>query len=296
MKHFAILFVAVFAFLWIEGMPQASSRPNAAKPGLWRLSDADTTIYLFGTIHVLPKGYVWRTPAVEAALAASRELMIEVADSGDKDNVRAVFAELATSPGLVPVTERVPAKKRPRLSSMLKTLGRTPAQMTPYESWAVSLILVGAMLKDVGLEPQSGVEEQLTALFTAAKKPISGLETTREQLGFFDRLSENAQRFLLVSMIDGGAKQSQQFDAMVAAWRSGNDKAISATFDRELKSSPELLSALLSQRNANWTDQLVKRLGASGTVFVAVGAGHLAGKQSLQSMLIARGLQVTRVQ
>lgn len=295
MKRFITLSTVTFSLILASTVP-ASARPSEAKPGLWKLADADTTIYLFGTIHVLPKAYVWRTPVVEAALSTSNELVLEVTDSGNKDGVRAAYAELATSPGLVPVIERVPAKKRPRLISMLKSIGRTPEQMTPFESWAVSLILVGAMLRDVGIEPQSGVEEQLTTLFTAAKKPISGLETTRDQLGFFDRLSETAQRFLLVSMIDGGSKQRQQFDAMLKAWRSGNDRAISDTFDRELRASPELLGALLGQRNANWTSKLAARLDTPGTVFVAVGAGHLAGKQSVQAMLTARGLKVVRVQ
>ena len=287
--------VAILALLCLGATP-LFARPNAAKPGLWKLTDTDTTIYLFGTIHVLPKDYVWRSPAVDAALTASDELVLEVIDSDDKDAVRTVFTELSTSPGLPPVNDRVPAKKRPRLATMLKMLGRTPAQMTPYESWAVSLVLVGAMLRDVGLETQSGVETQVSALFAAAKKPISGLETTRDQLGFFDRLSETAQRFLLVNMIDSSTVQRRQFDAMIKAWRSGNDRAISATFDRELKASPELLDALLSQRNVNWTNQLATRLKTPGTVFVAVGAGHLAGKQSVQAMLAAKGLKVTRVQ
>lgn len=296
MKRFVTLFAATFAFLCVGGISGAAARPADAKPGLWKLSDADTTIYLFGTIHVLPKNYVWRTPIVERAIASSNELMLEVADTGDTDMVRAVFTELATSPGLPPVNERVPPKKLARLTAMITTLGRKMEQMTPFESWAVSLVLVGAMLRDVGLEPQSGVEEQLTSLFTTAKKPISGLESTREQLGFFDTLSETAQRFLLASMIDGSAIQRKQFDAMISAWRRGDMKAISATFDRELKSSPELLGALLTKRNINWTNRIAKRLETPGIVFVAVGAGHLAGEQSVQTMLGKRGLKVIRVQ
>jgi uncharacterized protein len=298
MKRFVTICVAVFAVLFAWGAPltAAASRPNEARPGLWKLSDADTTIYLFGTIHVLPKDYVWRTPIVEGAMTSSNELILEVIDSGDTDLVRAVFTELATSPGLPPVNERVSPKKLARLTAMMKTLGRKIEQMTLYESWAVSLILVGAMLADVGIEPQSGVEQQLTTLFKAAKKPISGLETTREQLGFFDTLSETAQRFLLASMIDGSSKQRKQFEAMISAWRRGDMKAISATFDKELKSSPELLGALLTRRNINWTDKIAKRLETPGTVFIAVGAGHLAGEQSVQLMLAKRGLKVIRVQ
>jgi uncharacterized protein len=87
-----------------------------------------------------------------------------------------------------------------------------------------------------------------------------------------------------------------EFDAMLGAWAKGDDKAIATTFDDELRQSPELTDALLRNRNANWTAWLTKRLDTPGTVMVAVGAGHLAGVDSIQSMLAKQGVKVTRVQ
>ena len=152
------------------------------------------------------------------------------------------------------------------------------------------------MLKDLNVSPDNGADRQLTTLFKTAKKPVSGLETTAQQLGFFDQLSEPAQRTFLIAMIDESADPKAEFDAMIAAWSRGDEKRIALSFDDELQMTPELLEKLLRARNANWTTWIATRMDRPGTVFVAVGAGHLAGKESVQMMLAKRGLKVLRVQ
>ena len=275
----------------------APSKPAAsAKPALWKLADADTTIYLFGTIHVLPQNYQWRTKAFNAAVAKADTLVLEVADLGDTEKTAAVFTKLAMSPGLPPVLDRVPADKRPGLKALIDKAGFPPAALGQFESWAVAITLAGGMLKDLNLSPDNGVERALTTQFTAAKKPVIGLETTELQLGIFDKLPEAAQRTFLSSLADEEGDPKAEFDKMLNAWRTGNDKAIAMTFDDELRTSPELTNALLTNRNANWTAWLAKRLDTPGTVIVAVGAGHLAGPESVQAMLAKQGIKVTRVQ
>ena len=49
-------------------------------PALWRLADEDTTIYMFGTIHVLPQGFRWRSAQFDAVLAEADTLVLETSD------------------------------------------------------------------------------------------------------------------------------------------------------------------------------------------------------------------------
>jgi uncharacterized protein len=266
------------------------------RPALWKLADADTTIYLFGTIHVLPKNYKWRTPAITKAIARSRALVLEVGDLNDQAKTASIFRKLAASPNLPPLLDRVPAEKRDKLAAMLKSAKIPKGALDGFENWAVSITLSATMLADLGVSPDDGVEAQLSKLFSAAKKPISGLETTELQLGFFDKLSDEAQRSFLISIVDESADASGEFKAMIDAWGRGDDKAIAITFDDELKLSPELADVLIRKRNATWTQWLEARLKKPGTIFVAVGAGHLAGDDSVQVMLAKRGLSVKRIQ
>jgi uncharacterized protein len=276
--------------------PAPTKALPSAKPALWKLADADTTIYLFGTIHVLPQNYQWRTKAFNAAVAKADTLVLEVADLDDTAKTAEVFTRLAMSPGLPPVLDRVPADKRAGIKALIDKAGFPPAALGQFESWAVAITLAGGMLKDLKLSPDNGVERALTTQFVAAKKPVIGLETTELQLGIFDKLPEEDQRIFLSSLADEVGDPKAEFDKMLGAWRSGDDKAIALTFDDELRVSPELTNALLTNRNANWTAWLTKRLDTPGTVIVAVGAGHLAGPESVQAMLAKQGIKVTRVQ
>lgn len=276
--------------------PAPAPAAKAARPGLWKLADADTTIYLFGTIHVLPADYQWRTKAFDAAAAKADTLVLEVADLDDSKRTAEVFSRLAISPNLPPILDRVPAEKRPGLKSLIDKTGIPPAALTQFESWAVAITIAGMMLKELNLSPENGVERKLTDEFAAAKKPILGLESTELQLSIFDQLPDAVQTTFLAGLIEEQVDPKGEFDAMLKAWSSGDDKAIATSFDDELRSSPELTEALLRKRNRQWTEWLARRLDTPGTVLVAVGAGHLAGVDSVQTMLKQRGLKVTRVQ
>ncbi len=276
--------------------PAIKSPAGAARPGLWKIADADTTIYLFGTIHVLPPKYQWRTAAFNKVAAKADTLVLEVADLDDRAKTAETFTRLAVSPGLPPVLERVSADKRAGLKDMIDKSGFPPAALDKFESWAVAITLAGGMLSGLDLSPDDGVERNLAAEFKAAKKPLIGLETSEGQLSLFDKLPESAQRTFLASMVDQKIDPLTEFNTMLGAWAKGNDKAIAVSFDDELRLSTELTDVLIRKRNASWTKWIEQRLRTPGTVLIAVGAGHLAGSESVQTMLKADGYKVSRVQ
>lgn len=271
-------------------------RSEARHPALWELADSDTRIWLFGTIHLLPEGQSWRTPALESALAGSDELVLEVADVDDMMASARAMAKLGVSAGLPPIAERVPEAKRAALRAMIAESGYPESVYDGLETWAAALPLLGVTFKRLGLDPSLGVERQIGAPFRAAGKRVVGLETIEQQFSFFDTLSEGAQRALLVAVVEDSEATRAQFRAMLDAWASGDLAGIARTFDDETNLSPELKEALMKRRNQRWAEWLVRRLDSPGNVFVAVGAGHLAGADSVQAMLAARGLKAKRVQ
>jgi uncharacterized protein YbaP (TraB family) len=204
---------------------------------------------------------------------------------------------LATSTrGLPPLLDRVPRDKRAALATAIAKSRIAPAALDRMETWAVALALLGPQFGAMDLHQDEGVEMKLKQRFSAAGKPIGQLETNEEQLGFFDTLPESAQQALLLGTLESPVTVSRQFDTMLAAWARGDVKAIARSFNAEMEGSPALADLLLKRRNANWTRWIEGRLGQPGTVMVAVGAGHLAGNDSVQAMLEKRGVKVTRVQ
>ncbi len=290
---------ALAALLLAACVPAGSSpspAPVDARPALWKLYDADTIIWLFGTIHALPPGYRWRDAKLDDAFKSADALVLETVLDRDPVKSSMLLLSMGRTAGLPPLIERVPQEKRARLAEMIARSKLPPAVLNGLETWTAALMLVGVTLTDLGIGPDDGVEHQLEAEFTAAGKPIEGLETPQQQLGYFDTLPEAAQREFLLTMLDDPKKAKVDFDEMLAAWAKGDEAGIAATFDDEIELTPHLREVLLAKRNATWAEWLAKRLDKPGTALVAVGAGHLAGSASVLTLLKAKGLTVERVQ
>jgi uncharacterized protein YbaP (TraB family) len=293
-------FISAMAALSLGAVAPAAATPPAAasqpKPALWKLADEDTTIYLFGTIHILPKNLAWRTPLLEKAIVDSDELVLETADAIDLTKTARVMMSLAISPGLPPLAERVSPEKRAGLEALIKSAGVPAKMLDGMETWAAAMMLTAMSFRTMGYNAEDGVERGLATLYGAEKKPVLGLETIEQQFEFFDTLPEESQRTFLEGAIEDPAASRATFTAMLHAWTSGDTDAIARTFDGEASLTPELREVLMKRRNAAWADWLARRLDKPGTVMVAVGAGHLAGQDSVQEMLAARGLKAERVQ
>jgi uncharacterized protein YbaP (TraB family) len=274
----------------------APSAPLSGQPGMWKLSDADTNIYLFGTIHVLPQGYKWENDRLAAVFRDAQSLTVETVLDQDPAAVMQVLMALGISPGLPPLADRVVPEKRAALLKLVEQSGLPIAMYDKLETWAAAFLLSGSTLAQLGLRADSGVEPQLLARFRREAKPVDGLETPEQQLGFFDGLPEEAQRQFLDGVVDAPADARKEFDAMLAAWARGDEAAIAKSFDEDMVEAPLLRDVLLKQRNAAWAETLAARLETPGSMLVAVGAGHLAGADSVLALLAAKGLTVERVQ
>ena len=273
----------------------ATRRAEHAGPSaLWPSPDA-TPPSICSAIHLLPH-YAWLTPAF-TSVAGSQGLIVEtLVDSSNPQALAGELARLGFRDGLPPLATRVPPEKRTMLDGAIAKTGIPRPAFDRMETWAAAFMLLGTQFKDLGLTGDDGVETVLRASFAQAGKPVGQLETNTEQLSLFDTLPESAQRALLEGAIDAPAAMRSQFNEMLSAWASGDVAAIGTSFNEDLAGSPELRDALLKRRNVNWTRWIQRRMTTPGSVFVAVGAGHLAGSDSVVAMLQRDGYQVRRVQ
>lgn len=279
----------------LGAVPASARAPHSARPALWEVSDPDTTIYLFGTIHLLPDQIQWRTPAFDQAVAGSQELVVEtIVDDKNPGKLMSAMASLGFANGLPPLIQRVPPGKRAALQLAMKKSGMPIQALDRMKTWAAAFILLGNKFRALGLS--GGVEGVLRKDFTTRGKPIGELESNVEQLSFFDRLPESAQRSLLEGAIEGDQSMNADFSGMLQAWSRGDVQGIARTFDRDLAASPALQQSLIRQRNANWSKWIEARMAQPGAVLLAVGAGHLAGKDSVLEMLKKDGYKIRRLQ
>ncbi len=302
----------LIAALWLGVAPAAAaparpepatSQPAAApavpRPAIWLLSDADTNIYLFGTIHILPPELQWRSPELNRVVAEADELVMETADDREdrRDETLLPLMMLGKS---VPLADRVSPERRDGLRRMIAESGMPSAAFDGMQTWAAAMTLAVVAISQeyagdsgVAMNELTGVEDALRADFEARSRPISGVETSHGQLSIFARMPLRTQRAMLESMVE--AFETGNADIM----DPGEDGWVRGDVTRmaeEMESMPpELFEALLVRRNQAWTDWLIARLDRPGTILFAVGAGHLAGRASVQMMLEARGFTVRRI-
>jgi uncharacterized protein len=289
---------AVFGLsLLLGAIPAEARQPQVAHPALWEVSDPDTTIYLFGTIHLLPETLKWRTPVFDEAIDESQQLIVEtIVDQQNPQSILSAEASLGFKQGLPPITNRVPPRDVPKLKAAIAKTGVPEKVFDQMKTWMAAIQLLGLQFHDMGLKATAGPEEILRQQFLSAHKPIGELETNIEQFTYFDQMSEKAQRSLLEGAIEPQSSAAKEFDAMLVPWSRGDVKAIAHTFNHELSDSPEIRKSLLDKRNANWAKWIEQRLAQPGRIMVAVGAGHLAGKNSVIAKLQSDGYQVRRLQ
>lgn len=280
-----------------QAAPAVAPSPTAtvdADPALWAVSDADTTIYLFGTVHLLQPGLGWFDEGVAKAFDASSELMLELADPSGPDTQKAVMARAMATDGRT-LSQRLTPDQRTRLDGFLERHKMPMAALDPLQPWLAGITVSIVPLMAKGFKPEAGVDTMLRNAAIKAGKTVTGLESSDEQVGFLANLPEAAQIDLLMSSVESGEQNAAMVDTIVAQWAKGDADGVGKTLNAALEPYPEVADAMLTRRNANWAVALQERLKKPGTVFVAVGAGHLAGKDSVQSMLAARGLTVRRV-
>jgi len=273
---------------------QPKQAANDADPALWVVKDADTTIYLFGTVHMLKPGLTWFDEGVKSAFDASDELVLELVMPPEAE-MQALVSELGMTSSGPALPDQLSPAEAAKFRAALPEIGLAPDALDRAEPWLAATMLSAAPLRQLGYDEKDGAEAVLTAAAQAGGKRVEGLETAREQLGYFDRLPLPAQRALLVDTLDDLPKAGETIDRMVAFWRKGDADGLAKVMNEDLGRSPELADALLAQRNRKWAAWLAQRMKAPGTVFVAVGAGHLAGNAAVQAELAKRGFKAERV-
>ena len=280
----------------VEALDPVPVQPAALKdvdPALWVVKDEDTTIYLFGTVHILKPGMSWFDDGVKEAFDKSDRLVLEIVEPPQAET-QALFMKLAMDQTGKTLRSKMNDGDRAIYDAAMTKIGLPVAGLDPFDPWAAAVTMSVLGMQKKGFDVNSGAEKQLTAAAKAANKPIGGVETMEFQLGVFDSMSEAEQIKFLIE----GAKViddlESTMDKMVNLWAAPDPEGL-ATLMNEGMTSRALYDALLTRRNANWAKWIEAEMKKPGTTFMAVGAGHLAGGTSVQALLPAYGLTATRV-
>ncbi|MFN3517258.1 MAG: TraB/GumN family protein [Novosphingobium sp.] len=272
----------------------AAPGQRVATPALWKVSDKDTTIYLFGTIHLLPEGIDWYNGKLASAFESTQELVTEIPDIPPGE-AAALSLRMGTLPPGQSLRSGMTADQLAKYEGAMKSLGLPVSAFDRLKPWFAAVAMATLPLQKAGYSMDNGIEAQLDRRNKELGRPRLGLETLEYQLSLFDGLPEPVQRKYLFDVIDAVPTIPQEIGKMVDAWVKGDAEQLAVLLNSETD-DPALYEALLTRRNENWAVWIDNRLDQPGVVFIAVGAGHLAGKDSVQELLRKQKIKAVRVQ
>ena len=274
--------------------PAVSQPAPVRRPLLWVVEDADSRVYLLGSVHALPAGTDVLPGPAAAAYADAEAVAFEVDLDGAAEAAASAATRAVATDG-VALSKRLGPADAARLDRRLQAAGLRLAQFDGFEPWFVALLLAQVPDGPARFSVEAGVDVQLFARAGADGKERLGLETVDDQVGALDGLPVKDQLAFLREALHDDSEGG--LAGLVAAWEAGDAEALAALVSDGLDASPALRQRVFTDRNARWLPQIEALLARSGEdVLVVVGAGHLVGPGSVVEMLRARGLVVERVE
>jgi uncharacterized protein YbaP (TraB family) len=171
----------------------------------------------------------------------------------------------------------------------------TSAQVQPLRPWLAGVLLSTLPLVKAGYDPNSGVEHVIKTEMVAAGKPVQGFETAEQQIRYLADVPPATELEFLKSSLSEGQKAVAMIDDLVAAWGAGDEARLEALLNGEIKDKyPDLYRRLIVERNVRFAAKIAELAKGQGVVFVAVGAGHLVGPDSVQADLAKLGVASAR--
>lgn len=275
--------------------PAARPAGSPVRPALWVVRDADTTVYLFGSVHELRPDLAWFQGPVRRAFEQSETLVLELVAPPEAE-VQTALRRAAPPPDAPPLPERLPPGYAAKLADATRAAGYPAGAFDRMGPWLAATSLSILPLRRTGYSREAGVEAVLTAAARRAGKPVEGLETQREQIAMFDQLPDAEQIAMLVRVLDGQDAATDLMRRTAEAWSRGDIDALAAIVAADLRQTSDAVQQrVLADRNAAWADWIAQRMAQPGRIFVAVGTGHLVGPGSLQDALVAKGVRVDRL-
>ncbi|MFN0024963.1 MAG: TraB/GumN family protein [Parvularculaceae bacterium] len=272
---------------------------DAPAPAMWRVSDADSEIYLFGTFHILPPSLQWTTPALDAAMAKTPFTLTEADTKSPEAQAKlgALVQELGLNPPGVTLSSLLGPERAKKFGDVSARFGAPLAALEPMRPWLAMISLAVMAMQSQGYASESGAEEVLLGKAAAEGDTVAHLETAEYQIRALAGLSNEEW----LADFERGLEQLEDFEGFskrtLTAWSTGDIGVIEAEMIGPMRSTaPDAYKTLIVDRNRNWVGEIEKIMTGSDDYFIAVGAGHLIGADSVVEMLKQKGYAVERAQ
>jgi uncharacterized protein len=290
MSMLAVVLLAGAAF---ETRAGELAIPEQAAPPLWVVEKNGKTLYLFGSIHLLPPQTKWRREELDRAWAASQVFVFEAPlDEGGSEMLN--FVETG---GRLPEGQSLADLMSPSAHEEMEkaawSVQYPPKLLEPLRPWLAAVYLELYSYIKAGFSSFYGVDHIIEQEAKERGAELAYFESVKEQLSYFSALDRKTETAYLKATVKGVLEEPDMPLELLEAWASGGTGELAELIDEGFKDVPRLRAELLVTRNKKWFPRLREMIASEKTHFVTVGIGHLVGRDGLVAMLRAKGYRVT---
>ncbi len=295
-KLFGILFgLLACAAILSASLAPLTARAEAAKPLMWVVKDEDSTIYLFGSIHVMKNDVVWLTPDIQSRFDSASDAWFEMADLDNPAAIQPVVQKYMLDPKGGMTKGLTDAEIR-KIDALSAPMNLSAQKMLYMRKWAVGLILTMQKIQSLGYDPKVGVDVTLMAAARKAGKTVHGLETVDQEMQAIVPSDDAEELAALRQALAEVSDADKDIAPLLKAWEKGDETGLEHfLLDKYKAEDSASYKRLIVARNAAWEPQVEEMLKGKGTAFITVGAGHLVGPDSLIALLRKHGIKVERL-
>lgn len=265
-------------------------------PAIWVVKDHDTTLYLFGTVHLLPDDLVWQRSDMKDAFADAGTVFFELeTGTGAQLEASILTQQLGFLPSGKRLSDKLDSYQLKLLAAAANNGGLSLSSLDTMKPWLASEFLTISAAVNAGLSPELSADEALKSRAKRQRKNIVYLDDTERQIRASADQPDFVQMILLTETLESFNSAGDDFRRIAEAWAIGRTDILETKTVKPLSSrSPELYAALIKDRNRDWARVFTRFMEGNETGFAAVGAAHLLGEDSLQEAMRDQGYKVSR--
>jgi uncharacterized protein len=268
---------------------------SGSKSTLWQVKGSHNSVYLLGSIHVLPATAYPLHPALQQAFNNSQRVVFEVdLNTVSEQAVLREFEEIGVYPPGDNLEHHVSPATIRLVKQVLAKLGISYKKAIRFKPALLGELITSRYTELAGFREDLGVDRYFYSQAKNTRKPVLGLETVRDQARVLSSDDASGEARLVEAIVSLPAAKAI-LDELVIAWKAGRINTLDRLLNQDEWNDPKSFESMFLQRNQKWLPQIERFLEGDGNYLVIVGSGHLVGDHGLVRALQGRGYQVKQL-
>lgn len=271
---------------------QAQSPTNNDKSLLWEISGngLEKPSYIFGTMHLVPKDDYFFTDKMKEKFETCKKLILEI-DINIPLKKQIEIAKQVLLPKGKLLSDYMTADEFDKFQSyILDTLKIKKSTFKKINK--IKPLLGSSLIINELAGKTKAYEKELNKLAKKNDMQVGGLETMEFQMSLINNISVEDQ-IKMMTEDDMSGNPMDAYNEMLNVYKEQDLDKLKKLMDAD-DSMASIEDDFLNNRNKDWIPK-IEKLANEKPVFIAVGAGHLAGDDGVIHLLREQGYTVTAI-